>query len=327
MKFLVTGGAGFIGSNLVRALIGKGHSVRVLDDYTRGSRDRLNDVDICFYPGSVDRPEHRVSLGIASDGVDAVIHLAAVNGTANFYNRPGRVLGVGVRGIVNVMDACIARGVKELYIASSSEVYQGAHVVPTPENVPLIIPDPYNPRYSYAAGKIISEMMGLYYASEYLRRVVIFRPHNVYGPDMGDDHVIPHFARKLFESILDSSNPGRTAFVLQGTGKETRSYCHIDDAVLGILKVIEYGQHRGIYNVGIQQETSAETLARIMGGYFGLELDISPSPLAKGSASRRCPDISKLRALDWEPKVSLREGLYSYLDWFTAKEKASCPAS
>ena len=182
--YLVTGGLGFIGSALVRRLVKVGHKVRVLDNQFRSSCTHLKDIEkkFEFIEGDIRDAEvvHR-----AMRGVDSVWHLAFINGTENFYSKPDLVLEVGVKGMVNVLDACIKEKVGELMLASSSEVYQTPSVVPTNEQVSLSIPDPLNPRYSYAAGKIISELMAINYGRKYLDRVVIFRPHNVYGPDMG----------------------------------------------------------------------------------------------------------------------------------------------
>ena len=158
---LVTGGSGFIGSAVVKALVALGERVRVLDDNSRGSPRRLWSVmnDIEFIEGDIRNP---AIVDKACTGVDEVLHFAFVNGTENFYKMPGTVLDVGVKGICNVIDACQKHSVRALMVVSSSEVYQTPPSVPTDEAVPLSIPDPHNPRYSYGAGKIISEMMALH---------------------------------------------------------------------------------------------------------------------------------------------------------------------
>src|SRR5215218_821288 len=137
------------------------------------------------------------TIHAAVRGIDEVHHLAFVNGTEFFYSAPELVLDVGVKGMINVIDACRAAGVGRLVLASSSEVYQTPPRVPTDETVPLVVPDPANPRYSYGGGKIISELMAINYGRRHFDRVLIFRPHNVYGPDMGFEHVIPQFVLRL----------------------------------------------------------------------------------------------------------------------------------
>ena len=152
--------------------------------------------------------------------MDEVHHLAFVNGTEFFYSQPELVLDVGVRGMVNVIDACRKNNVGTLVLASSSEVYQTPPKVPTAEDAPLSIPDPLNPRYSYGGGKLISELMAINYGRKFFERVLIFRPHNVYGPDMGWEHVIPQFALRLHR-LAQAQKSGALRFEIQGTGEET----------------------------------------------------------------------------------------------------------
>ncbi|MBZ0309503.1 MAG: SDR family NAD(P)-dependent oxidoreductase, partial [Anaerolineae bacterium] len=182
--YLVTGGTGFLGAALVRRLVQEGHSVRVLDNNSRGAVRKLGDAanHVEMVEGDI-RDADTVSRAV--QGVESVCHLAFINGTEFFYSKPELVLDVGVKGIVNVIDACREHGVGEFIVASSSEVYHHPPVIPTPEDVPLVIPDPHNPRYSYASGKLISEIMAINYGRKFFERVIIFRPHNVYGPDMG----------------------------------------------------------------------------------------------------------------------------------------------
>jgi nucleoside-diphosphate-sugar epimerase len=250
----------------------------------------------------------------AVKGVDAVCHLAAVNGTEFFYSRPELVLEVAVKGMINVLDACIENGVGELFVASSSEVYQTPPEVPTDESVPLSVPDPRNPRYSYGGGKIISELLTLNYGRKKLKRAIVFRPHNVYGPDMGWEHVIPQFALRMQEICRQTQ--GTITFPIQGSGMETRSFVFIDDMIAGLLKIIEKGEHLSIYHIGTDAEVTIKELAQEVATYFGREIQIAPGPLQAGSTLRRCPDIKRLRALGYKPVVSLKEGLAATIPWY-----------
>jgi nucleoside-diphosphate-sugar epimerase len=251
----------------------------------------------------------------AMRGIEEVHHLAYVNGTATFYESPDLVLDVGVKGIVNVIDACRRQGVGRLVLASSSEVYQSPPHVPTDETVPLSLPDPQNPRLSYGAGKIISELMAINYGRKYFERVLIFRPHNVYGPDMGFDHVIPQFSVRLKRAA--AAHPrGAVPFAIQGSGEETRSFCHVDDLVAGVMVMREKGAHLGIYHVGTTEETAISDLAHRMAKIVGREITLRPSAMLQGSTRRRCPDISKLSALGYRPRVGLDDGLPPTLRWY-----------
>jgi nucleoside-diphosphate-sugar epimerase len=313
-RILVTGGSGFIGSGLVKALARAGHAVRVLDDNSRGSPRRLAEIekDIEFVAGDI-RDADTVARAVQS--VDEVHHLAFVNGTEFFYTMPDVVLDVGVRGMLNVIDACRKHGTGTLVVASSSEVYQSPPRIPTAEDAPLIVPDPLNPRYSYGAGKLISEVMAINFGRKFFERVLIFRPHNVYGPDMGWEHVIPQFALRLHK-LGASQASGPLRFDIQGSGKETRSFCFIDDLVAGVMVMRDKGEHLGIYHVGTSEEVAIADLARRIAAHAKHDVELVPGAAQPGGTPRRCPDISKLARLGYEPRVPLDEGLKPTLDWY-----------
>ncbi|MCH8003668.1 MAG: SDR family NAD(P)-dependent oxidoreductase [Nanoarchaeota archaeon] len=313
-KYLVTGGTGFIGSVLVKRLVKEGNRVRVLDNDIRGAKERLNDVyDKIEFVNTDIRDAQDVQK--ACKGVDSVIHLAYINGTEYFYKMPELVLEVGVKGIVNVIDSCIKENIKELILASSSEVYQTPQNIPTDETAPLSIPNPLNPRYSYGGGKIISELMTINYGRKHFDRVIIFRPHNVYGPDMGWEHVIPQFVLRMKE-ICKNNKDKQIKFPIQGTGKETRAFVFIDDFVDGLMLVLEKGKHLGIYHIGTMEEISIEEVANDIGKYFGKEVTIVPGKAVSGSTKRRCPDIAKLKKLGYKPKVPFDKGLKITTKWY-----------
>jgi len=313
-KYLVTGGTGFIGSALVKRLVKEGYEVRVLDNDIRGAKERLKKVfdKIEFVKADVRNAQ---DVEKSCKGVDSVIHLAYINGTEYFYKMPELVLEVGVKGIVNVIDGCIKENVKELVLASSSEVYQTPRKIPTDETAPLSIPDPLNPRYSYGGGKIISELMAINYGRKHFDRVLIFRPHNVYGPDMGWEHVIPQFVLRM-KDLCKNNIDKEIKFPILGTGKETRAFVFIDDFIDGLKLVLEKGEHMNIYHIGTMEEISIEQVAVEVGKYFGKRVTIIPGQRAKGGTQRRCPDISKLKKLGCNPKVHFKEGLKIAAKWY-----------
>jgi len=310
---LVTGGSGFLGSALVRRLVRDGHRVRVMDNNSRGDLRRLAEViDDCeFIQADIREPQ---PVADAIQGVDCVCHLAYVNGTRFFYEKPDLVLDVGVKGMVNVIDGCMKHGVGDLVVASSSEVYQTPPTVPTDESAPLSIPDITNPRYSYGGGKILSELMTMNFGRAHFERAVIFRPHNVYGPDMGGEHVLPEFILRMKK--LKGSVEGRVPFPIQGTGQETRAFIYVDDFIDGLNTVIEKGEHLGIYHIGTDEEITIADAATEVGNYFGREIEVRPGKLQAGGTLRRCPDISKLRSLGFAPKTSFKDGVPLIARWY-----------
>lgn len=312
--YLVTGGCGFIGSALVRRLVKSGYRVRVLDNQFRKTCASLRHIlkDIEFIEADIRDAE---AVRRAVKGVDSVWHFAFINGTEFFYTKPDLVLDVAVKGIINVVDACIKERVNELMLASSSEVYQTPPAVPTKEDVPLSVPDPFNPRYSYGVGKIISEIMAINYGRKYFERVVIFRPHNVYGPDMGNEHVIPQFLLRM-RKLCSESMSSKIKFPIKGTGEETRAFVFIEDFIDGLMILKDKGEHLSIYNIGTTEELTIREVAVEMGRYFKREVEIIPGEPAKGGVLRRCPDISKIVTLGYKPRYKLCDGLPIVAKWY-----------
>lgn len=313
-KYLVTGGTGFIGSAIVKRLVRENYKVKVLDNNSRGTSRRLNKIinDIEYVDADIRNAD---AVYKAAEGVDCIIHLAYINGTEFFYSEPDLVLDVAVRGMLNVLDACCLKGVRNLILASSSEVYQTPPYIPTDETVPLSIPDVLNPRYSYGGGKIISELMVINYGRTKFDRVIIFRPHNVYGPDMGWEHVLPQFILRSIDTIA-ATPEGPIPFSIQGDGRQTRAFIYIDDFVEGLMCVIKYGKHLNIYNIGNPEELTISEVARRVVGYFGREVLIKEGSHMKGGTQRRCPDISKIKALGFNPHISFNEGFPSIASWY-----------
>jgi nucleoside-diphosphate-sugar epimerase len=314
-SYLVTGGTGFIGSALVRRLVQRGVRVRVLDDDSRGNVGRLDDIkgQFEFIGGDVRDP---AAVSKAARGVEGICHAAFVNGTEFFYTKPELVLDVGVKGMVNVLDACREHGIGDLILASSSEVYQTPPRVPTDESAPLSIPDPLNPRYSYAAGKIISEIMSINFARKHLERMVIFRPHNVYGPNMGWEHVVPQFLLRMADLAAQHADP--IPFPIQGDGSETRAFIYIDDFIDGVMLLFEKGDHQNIYHIGTMDELSIARIVELVAEQYGRKVRLVAGPPAAGGVKRRCPDTAKIEKLGFKPETSPAAGIAKTAAWYDA---------
>jgi nucleoside-diphosphate-sugar epimerase len=304
-RHLITGAGGFIGSALANALIERGDEVVAFDRFSRGKEDRLAD-GVQIYPGDIRYPG---LVELAAANCDAIWHLAYIQGTQTFYAEPREVIDVALRGILNVLDA--AEG-KDFFLVSSSEVYQEPPEYPTDETVPLVVPDVTNPRYSYGAGKIASEVATFAHADR-LNRAVIVRPHNIYGPDMGTDHVIPQFVERMRDT------PHGGDFPIQGTGEETRSFCYIWDCVGGLLTLYDKGEGGNVYHLGNpDEEYEIGRLAEIIGAHFNQKIRVVPGELPKGSPTRRAPDISKLAALGYKPQIDIATGLRYTIPWYVS---------
>ena len=316
----VTGASGFVGAYLCRELVAQGFYVNAIDNNLRGKVDRLqsNNKKLKFYSNDV---RDKNSLLKAFQGCKTVFHLAAVNGTENFYNKPDLVLDIGIKGMFSVAEAAIETGVKNLVVASSAEVYQTPKVIPTPEDIELFLPNSTNPRYSYGASKIASELIAMNFGKDHFEKVQVFRPHNVYGPDMGWKHVIPQFIIKI-KNEIEKKNSNTIQLDIKGNGEETRSFCYIDDIVNGILIINKFGSNREIYNIGNNQEIKIRDLAKLIANQMGVKITFNNLDAMKGSVLRRCPDIKKIQKIGYTPKTELDIGLKNTISWYLKNSKS-----
>jgi len=226
-----------------------------------------------------------------------------------------------VRGMLNVLAACAASGTAELVLISSSEAYQVASQVPTPETIPLVVPDVLNPRYSYGGGKIACELMSLAWErTGVLDRVIIARPHNIYGPDMGHEHVIPEFCDRM-NLLVRQHSSGVIPFPIQGTGQETRSFCYINDCTAQLTLLASSDVPAGIYNVGTMDERMITDVAMGVAKAYGREIKVIPGTLPKGSPPRRLPDTAKIRSVGTWPETAFDAGLAETVRWYRANFK------
>jgi len=309
--YLVTGGTGFIGSAVIKRLVDeKNAKVICLDSNLRGNLRKIKSIKDKVVYVNQDIRDLKNLIKISKD-VDSIIHLAFLNGTKNFYNKPDLVLDIGVKGIVNVLEVCKINKIRELILASSSEVYHSPNKIPTDEKESIKIPDIFNPRFSYSAGKILTEIMAIN-NSKYFKRLIIFRPHNVYGPDMGFDHVIPELIYKIYKF----KKKNKIKLKIKGTGNETRAFNFIDDFVDGFMVMLKKGKHKNIYNIGTSEEITIKNLVKLISHILKKPIKISNSSLAEGSTFRRCPNIKKLKKLGYKPRVNIKKGLIPMINWY-----------
>lgn len=305
-KAVIFGGSGFLGRAIASVLADQ-YEVVVADNFSRNylTPDKRVTVTQCDV---LDRD----AVFAVSKGASIIINLAFINGTRNFYANPNKIAEVAVRGQINIIDAANCTRV-DLYIyASSSEVYQAPPIIPTGEAVPLVIPNLENPRYSYGGGKIIGEYLTKYLLNSDINRIV-FRPHNIYGKNMGFDHVIPELCKKAIKSRAE----GLSEIEVVGSLSTTRSFCYIDDFSSAFSLLLNSG-FSGTVNIGSGIENSIGELVDILSELLDAELKPIPSAeIHPGSVSRRCPDITILRSLGFSPETSLVDGLKNILHGLT----------
>lgn len=316
-KILITGGAGFIGLHLA-AELAPHHDVTLLDDFSRGRRDTLLDSLL----DRVTLVEHDLTTPIPDtllpDDFDTVHHLAAVVGVVHSNEEPQRVLRTNLLSTVHVLDWFTGRpgtSGATFCFASSSEAYAGSvaaglAALPTGEDVPLLVPDPEVPRSSYGFSKIAGELLCRTYAGVHGFALRMVRFHNVYGPRMGYDHVIPQF----IERVLAGADP----FAVYG-GDQTRAFCHVDDAVAALVALAGLPTKETLLvNIGNDsEEVRMDDLARMVFETAGRTPRIAAHPAPPLSPQRRLPDLTRLRELTgYRPAVDLREGLRRTYAWY-----------
>lgn len=324
-KILITGGAGFVGYHLAKRLV-TNNEVTIADNLSRGKKDEdlealLSDRNVSLIEADL---TDRTSWSGLGSGFDDIYHLASINGTKLFYEKPHEVLRVGILSTLNAIDWFVKdngkKDAKILY-TSSNEAYSGALEafdklpIPTPEDVPLVIADVHNPRWSYAGQKLIGELLFIHFAKAYNFRMSIVRPHNFYGPRAGYEHAIPQ--------IIERIEKGEDPFAVYGAD-ETRSFCYIEDAVEAIEKVMQSNKtDSGTYHIGSTEETMIADLTEklfAVAGWKPSKLEAEASP--EGSVKRRLADVSKIaKDTGWKATTPLEGGLKKTYEWYVRHQK------
>lgn len=315
---VVTGGGGFIGHHLVDSLSQDYHVV-VLDNFSRGTPERLSNVNDNVTVLNCDITDYSsLQKSLSSYDVNIMFHLAAINGTGNFYKIPVKIMDVGVMGCFNVLKYVKENKVAKTVIASSAEVYQDCKIIPTPEDVPLVVPDVKNPRFSYGLSKIYTEYYSYQFGEVEDLNISIFRPHNVYGPNMGLQHVIPQF---LMEFVTQHGQDGAVIVNAKGSLDAIRAFCYVDDIVNGIKVLAKHNQGVNVYNLGNNHKISMRDLVDEISVIMGCEYKIVEATNEHiGGTMLRCPDISKAEKLGFSCVTSLTDGLRATANWYINNE-------
>jgi UDP-glucuronate 4-epimerase len=304
MRYLVTGAAGFIGSQLLRTLFERGHDAVGWDAFTDYYDPALKEEN------ARDLPVARVDIaedGLDLAGLDGVFHLAGQPGVASF----GDVFPVYVRQNVlasrRLFEAAAAAGTRVVF-ASSSSIYGDAASYPTPEET---IPRPLSP---YGITKLACEHLARAYALEFGLDVATVRYFTIYGPRQRPD--------MAFTKMVSCLAEGRP-FDLYGDGSQSRSFTYVDDAVAATIAAMERGPGGATYNVGGGAEVSMLEAIETLGRVSGRRLEIVRHPRREGDAARTAADTSRIRAdLGWEPETSFEEGLVAQWRWAAARVAA-----
>ena len=305
-KYLITGGAGFIGSHLVDALVLSGHEVIILDDLSTGRHDNLRqhagNHGVEFILGSI------LNEGLVDDAVrraDIVLHLAAAVGVNLIVERPLESLATNIRGSEIVLEKCHKYGRKVL-ITSTSEIYGKNTSDALSEEDDRILGSPLKTRWSYSEAKAIEEVLAHAYWRQKGLPTVIVRLFNTVGPRQ-----VGHYGM-VIPRLVDQALRGAPMTVF-GDGSQTRCFCHVSDVVRALLALVEMPDAEGqVFNVGSRDEISIAQLAQRIAEVTGSTSDIQYIPYEQAyeagfeDMQRRRPDTQRIHALlGWEPKLGL----------------------
>lgn len=313
-KVLVTGGAGFIGSWVVKKLLERGAEVRVVDNLSKGDASNLADVmdQIEFIKG--DLLKKKIVERCMRD-VDFCFHFAArIGGIGYFHKYPAEILRDNSIMTLNLWDAATQTKPKMVGI-SSSMVFERAFKFPTPESHLNECPPPFT---AYGFSKLFVEYVARAYYEQFSVPYVIARPFNVYGPgetpgeEVGYSHVIPDLVKKILS--------GQYPLEILGSGEQTRSFTYVEDAADAIIFIAEKAEQDD-FNIGTGVETSIKELAYLLWRICGRKepIKLKHLPAFEHDVKRRVPDVSKLFSLGWRPKVSLEQGLKVTVEWLREK--------
>lgn len=308
MKFLITGGAGFIGSHLVARLLERGDEVVILDDLSTGSKKNVErfvaNSKFSLVEGSM---LDKALLAKAMDGVDGLFHLGAALGVKRILERPLESLITNMHGTEVVLEMAAEKKIRT-FIASTSEIYGKNPVQPLTENSDRVLGSPLLVRWTYSEAKAIDESLAVIYGQSHGLPFVIGRFFNTVGPRQTGAYgmVLPGFVKSALKG---------EPLTVYGDGSQSRVFCHVEDAVEGMMSVYFNDKALGdVFNIGGEGEITIKALAELVIEETGSSSTIEMVPYEKAYAKgfedtmRRIPDTSKIRALTgWKPKNSLQQ--------------------
>jgi dTDP-glucose 4,6-dehydratase len=313
-RYLITGGAGFIGSHLCESFLSQGHDVICMDNYSTGAQQNIagfaSNRRFTFM-------DHNVSRYIeVHQPLDFVLHFASPASPVDYLELPIPTLKVGSLGTHNALGLAKAKSAVFL-LASTSEVYGDPLVRPQHEEYWGNV-NPVGPRGVYDEAKRFAEAMTMAYHRYHGLDTRIVRIFNTYGPRMRmqDGRVVPNFILQALKG---------EPLTVYGEGEQTRSFEYVDDLVAGIGRLLESGEHFPV-NIGNPHEMTVLQFAKKILELTGSKSEIAYRPLPQDDPQVRQPDITKARKLlNWEPKVELDEGLMKTIDYFRGRLKAQQP--
>lgn len=310
-RYLVTGGAGFIGSHLVEALVFAGHDVAVLDDFSTGRPENLVAV-----PATVETVDGDVrdadAVADAASGSDGIFHLAALNSMVRSFEDPAATMSANVGGTEAVMDAARRVGVRRVVLASSSSVYGGSVSAVRRESHPAA---PLSP---YAESKLVAERLCLGAVADGGPEAVCLRYFNVYGPHQEPSSPYAAAIPRFVSSFLRDEPPE-----IYGDGEQTRDFTFVADVVAATAAAMVVPEAAGrVVNIGAGRGTSVNRLVQLIGDLVGGRPGVRRSPPRRGEVRHAVADVSLAeRVLGYRPRWTLAHGLRPTIAWYRERQE------
>ncbi|MBI1833610.1 MAG: SDR family oxidoreductase [Candidatus Andersenbacteria bacterium] len=307
MRILLTGGAGFIGSHLCDRLVEAGHSVICVDNFFTGQKKNIQHL---LEKDTFELIEHDIIEPLRVEGkIDQIYNLACPASPIHYQKNPIRTVKANTIGMINVLGLAKSTGARLLQ-ASTSEVYGDPDVHPQPETYNGNV-SPLSPRACYDEGKRVAETLCMDYHREHGIEIRIARIFNTYGPRMhpDDGRVVSNF---ITQALADKP------LTMYGEGKQTRSFCYVDDLVAGLIALMNNEKHIGPINIGNPTELTMKELAIKIVEMTESKSQVEYHPLPEADPRQRRPDISLAKkVLNWEPHIPLEEGLRKTIEYFS----------
>lgn len=309
-RYLITGGAGFIGSHLCRALLAEGNRIVILDSLESGRfsniKDILSDDNVDFFHDSILNESKVQSI---CKEVDGIFHLAALVSVQRSIDDPRLNHQVNIDGLFTILDAARISGVPKIIFASSAANYGNSYETPHKESFPA------NPLSPYAVGKYLSEVYSTVYHQLYGIQTVCLRFFNVYGPNQDPSSPYSGVISKFLDAVSHDNH-----MIIFGDGEQTRDFVYVLDVVQALILSMEK-EVQGVYNVGTGVSTSINRLAEIILEIAGKKIDIEYCDPREGEVRHSCADIIKIsHEAGYEPKYSLKNGLTETYKWYMKRK-------
>ena len=310
MKILITGGAGFIGSNIAKKLMDRGDKVVLLDNFNDYYDPKLKEDRIKIflkgykpklYRGDI-RDAKLVEKIFKTEKIDKVIHLAAMAGVRNSLRDPKLYFDVNVMGSLNLLEAAVKYKIKNFVFASSSSVYGNNKKVPFSESDP--VDTPISP---YAASKKTDELIAHVYHHIHGLNITALRFFTVYGP-WGR----PDMALFLFTDAITKGQPIKVF----NRGKMSRNFTYVDDIATGTITVLDKAKDYGVMNIGGDKEETLMRYIEVLEENLGKKAKKKLLPMQPGDVPKTVADIKKLRKLGWKPTTRIEKGIKNFVDWY-----------